>query len=188
MSLPWERRYDDSDEEKFHFVETEPTSSLAYEPTTTQPPPVQPTLPIDLDLSAIVASAAQGALKDALPQLQKTVVDYARDTVLGKLQGKEFSTWPTISSGDQIIADAKSRSLRTFWQGLSFDLVMALIGVLSLLSTMNIFDRTAWITFGALLLKTIVQTAISYVMRLKITPQAVIHGEPVKLLTTAVPK
>ena len=111
MSLPWERRYDDSDEEKFHFVETEPTSSLAYEPTTTQPPPVQPTLPIDLDLSAIVASAAQGALKDALPPLKMTVEDSAQDTALGKLHGIEFSTRPTISSGYQIISDSKSRSL-----------------------------------------------------------------------------
>ncbi len=80
-------------------------------------------------------------------------------------------TATTAQGRELTVASAKNRSWRTFVQGFGIDLGFALLSVLALaFGDFNFLDGAAWATLGVLVLKTIIQTAISYVARLKITP------------------
>lgn len=187
FDLPWERGVVTSDRVNTGIPPVEQTP----EPPVTRPTPAESAQKIDLGDQ--VSVALREAFRESFPQIQKTLIEYMKDATLAKMQGKEVSPWPNITAttptgGQLVIADARNRSFRTFWQGLSIDIVMALVGLLSMLANMNFFDKTAWITFGALVVKTLLQTVVSYVSRLKITPQTIIQGETVKLQTVAVPK
>ena len=55
------------------------------------------------------------------------------------------------------------------------------------LGNIDVLDKAAWATLIALVIKTIVQTVLSYVMRLKFTPTAKIEDEKVHLEPVPVP-
>ena len=90
-----------------------------------------------------------------------------------------------------VVADARSRSVRTFAQGLIIDLMFALAAIIGTLTHFDPFDKIAWATLGILLAKTMIQTIAAYIMRIKVTPTARITGRPpaerVELATLAVP-
>lgn len=101
---------------------------------------------------AAVAALAVGA--DNLPALP----DLTHGTV-------------TLPDGESFaLADAKSRALRTLAQGLAIDSVAALVGISGDLAHIDLLHQAGWITFGALVGKTVLQTAISYLSRIKFTP------------------
>jgi hypothetical protein len=81
---------------------------------------------------------------------------------------------------EMVVADAKSRSKRTFVQGLGIDLAVATVAVILAFVGQDPFNRNTWILLGALLAKTLVQTVASYVMRLRVTPT--IRGEKLALM------
>jgi hypothetical protein len=103
---------------------------------------------------------------------------YARQVGTGALIGKGMPepipnlTAVTARGEELAVVDARNRSWRTFVQGLGIDLGFALLSVLALaISDFDFLDGAAWATLGVLVLKTIIQTAISYIARLKITPR-----------------
>ena len=53
---------------------------------------------------------------------------------------------------------------------MGLDIVFALVAVVGTLGNVNFFSKAGWITLGVLVIKTVIQTAISYVARIKITP------------------
>ena len=64
----------------------------------------------------------------------------------------------------KLVADAKNRAARTFLTGLVVDLTVAVaVSILAGIDSIN--DKAALITFSLSLLKTIVTTACSYVLR-----------------------
>lgn len=69
-------------------------------------------------------------------------------------------------------ADATNRAVRTLAQGLLFDLAVVLLPIMYDLASGwdGSFDAAHWRLVGLSLLKTIVVTAIAYVMRLVRTP------------------
>lgn len=70
-------------------------------------------------------------------------------------------------------ADARNRALRTFWQGLGIDVLIAVAAVLlAWADTADLTSREAWAALGLLLAKTLLITAASFVMRLKMPPPA----------------
>ena len=98
---------------------------------------------------------------------------FTQQYITGALTGIPLS--PTITattlSGKQLtIASAKNRSWRTFLSGMGLDIVFALVAVVGTLGNVNFFSKAGWITLGVLVIKTVIQTAISYVARIKITP------------------
>lgn len=120
-----------------------------------------------------IEDAAQSALHDAAPAIQTQVAAFTQQYITGALTGIPLS--PTITattlSGKQLtIASAKNRSWRTFLSGMGLDIVFALVAVVGTLGNVNFFSKAGWITLGVLVIKTVIQTAISYVARIKITP------------------
>ena len=107
---------------------------------------------------------------------------YARQVGTGALLGKGVPELvPNLTAvtgrGEELaVVDARNRSWRTFVQGLGIDIGFALLSVLALaLGDFDFLSGAAWATLGVLVLKTIIQTAISYVARLKFTPR---YDEP----------
>jgi hypothetical protein len=125
-------------------------------------------------LEQAAVDAAQTALTDAAPKIQDQVAKYTQDYITGILTGTPPASptivGTTLSGTDLVIASAKSRSWRTFVAGMGLDIVFALVAVVGTLSHVNFFTQAGWITFGVLIIKTVIQTVISYIARLKIAP------------------
>jgi hypothetical protein len=199
MSLPWEElQPDPGPPEPPPFAPPVPPMPLPVPPIPVPVPPVQPpsqppaapvptpppvtpteTLPArqgDIDYTKILKDAFIEAMREAGPQLKDTAGDYVKQTVDHVTKGDKID-WdhPTVvattaQGRELVVADAKSRSWRTFLQGLIFDIGFALVAVLATLSGADPFQKETWILFGTLVIKTLISTVISYVMRLKITP------------------
>jgi hypothetical protein len=135
-------------------VEPEPVPEIPYVPPDNAPAIVGS---IQLDYTQILKDAFAGALREVNEQ-------------------------PTSKGTDLVRADARSRSWRTLLQGLAIDFVFALVAVLAILSDLDPFARETWILFGALVIKTFVQTLMAYVMRLRVPPTVRTKGEKVALL------
>jgi hypothetical protein len=123
------------------------------------------------------AASANEAWKANEERMRQEVIGYARDTGIGMLTGKgQPNLLPDViavtATGKELtIASAKNRSWRTFVQGFGIDLGFALISVLALaLGNFDFLDGAAWATLAVLVLKTIIQTAISYIARMQISP------------------
>ncbi len=131
-------------------------------------------------LELIKRTAAQAAQEEWARNeaaARQQITDYARQVGTGVVSGQGFPelvpniTATTAQGRELTVASAKNRSWRTFVQGFGIDLGFALLSVLALaFGDFNFLDGAAWATLGVLVLKTIIQTAISYVARLKITP------------------
>jgi hypothetical protein len=167
MSLPWDELQPDQPipaPTPEPPTPTEPISNLPERPTT------------EIDFTKILKDAFSQALQEAAPKLREGAKDYAKGTIDAVTHGQEVDwTHPTITATtaqgkELVVADAKSRSWRTFLQGLIFDVGFALIAVLATLSGADPFQKETWILFGTLVVKTLIQTVISYIMRLKVTP------------------
>lgn len=152
------------------------------------PAPAPTAVPTGNALSAIDAGIKE-AIAAAMPAIKAQALDYAKaelqDTLAGKTVDQAHPTITvTTAKGKELkIADAKSRSYRTFIQGLSLDVFFALMALLGTLTSFDPLAKASWFTLGALVLKTIFQTIISYVSRMKITPTTVVDGMPVPLVT-----
>lgn len=166
MTMPWDR-----------FQPEEPHPELPFEPPALPQRPeevVKDLTGVDLDYGKVLADA----FADALRQVRDESGPLVRDSVGAITSGQPVEVVAKTSKGKQlVVADARSRSFRTFLQGLGIDIVVAIIAVLATLTNLDPFDRQTWILLGALLIKTVVQTAVSYVMRLRVTPTVRTRGE-----------
>jgi hypothetical protein len=179
--LPWDR------------FPTPPEEELPYEPPAPvpsprpEPAPVPPRKPIE-DLGVDLGTVAREALDKIWPQLREQAVDYAKESLRGVLAGKTVDVLhPTItaetSTGRElVVADAKSRSGRTFVQGLAIDAFAAATVGVAALSGLDPFQKETWILLGALLAKTVVQSVVSYVMRIKVTPTMKMETERLAIM------
>lgn len=126
-----------------------------------------------VQLERAAAEAAQEALKKAAPAIQEQVSAYTQSYITGILTGKPVSptiTGTTITGSELMIASARNRSWRTFLQGMGLDVVFALVAIVGTLGDVNFFSKAGWVTLGILVIKTIIQTVVSYVARVKIAP------------------
>jgi hypothetical protein len=175
MSLPWDELKPDV-----------PAPSQPVQPQTTPvaPVPEPPNLPAtqDANFAKMLAEA-----------LIESARKYAGETVGAIRQGETVDVLhPTItaetSTGKElVVADAKSRSWRTFLQGLAIDIFAALAVIFGTVAQIDTpMDKTAWIAVGALAVKTLVQTVLSYFMRLRITPTIRTQGDKMAVAPTFV--
>lgn len=73
--------------------------------------------------------------------------------------------------------DARDRRTRTLLQGLGIDILIAVAAALAVwLPDADITSREAWIVLGTALVKTVLQAATAYVMRLKLPPAETGNG------------
>lgn len=121
---------------------------------------------------------AEKQIQDAAPNLLKNLEDYAQQYTSALLAGTHPSAIPDIDliNPDGSVThlthqDAKNRGYRTLIQGFALDVLFAVIAAIGALSGVNFFDKAGLATLGILISKTVIQTIVSYVARLKITPQ-----------------
>ena len=178
MSMPWDRY--------------QPEDEPAPPPKPVEPQPNSPAqvevYKRDIDFGKVFGDAFAQALREVGPQLREGARDYARDTIGAVTSGQEVD-WghPTVtattSQGKElVVADARSRSWRTLLQGLMIDLTFGLVAVLATLASADPFQKETWILFSALLIKTIIQTFVAYVMRLRVTPTIRTPGDKMTLM------
>ena len=127
--------------------------------------------------------AIEAALEDLWPAIKEKAAGYVRDSWEGIREGQTVDVLhPTIeaetAAGKKlVIADAKSRSVRTLIQGLIFDVFAGIVAAVAFLSGADPFQKETWIAFGVLLLKSVVSAIISYFMRLKVQPTIKTPGQ-----------
>lgn len=74
-------------------------------------------------------------------------------------------------------AAARERAARTFFTGLGLDVAIAVATALAAwLPGAVITDKTAWVLLGTVLVKTILQAVVAYVLRLKLQPATEVDG------------
>lgn len=153
MSLPWDE------------LSPEPPPAPPSQPSGSAGPPIsQQEPPAVGDIGAAIAVV----LKDVMAE----VIAYTKDSLA---QGSDLlhpTITATTSSGRElVVADARNRSWRTFLQGLAIDLFAALAAILTTISQIDPpLDKAAWAAVGVLAIKTLIQTALAYFMRIKIQP------------------
>lgn len=126
-----------------------------------------------VQLERAAAQAAQEALVKAAPTIQEQVSAYTQSYITGVLTGNPVTptiTTTTLTGQELTIASARNRSWRTFLQGMGLDLLFALVAVIGTLGNVNFLSKAGWVTLGILVIKTIIQTVVSYVARVKIVP------------------
>lgn len=127
------------------------------------------------NIQSVALQNAQKQIAEASPQLLKNLEDYAQQYTAAVLAGKPLTDIPTAifyrEDGTQLTKiDAKNRGFRTLLQGFGIDVLFAIIAAVGALSGVNFFDKAGLATLGILVVKTVVQTGISYLSRMKITP------------------
>jgi hypothetical protein len=74
-------------------------------------------------------------------------------------------------------AAAKERATRVFFTGLGIDLAVAVAAaLLAWLPAADVSQRTAWFILATTLVKTVLSTVGSYVLRLKLAPATEVDG------------
>ena len=77
-----------------------------------------------------------------------------------------------MATAAPVKASALERAIRTFKTGIGIDIGVAVaMALLAWLPDADISNRTAWLILAGTLVKTILQAAASYVVRLKSTPK-----------------
>lgn len=195
--LPWNRFPSSEPHEPPPVVEEEPEPPQPEEPIISHPPaaPVPPSfeeLPYEPPPSPAlppgfrteIQEAVQESLSAVWPTLAEEAKDYALQSIQATVRGQEVDhrnptiTGSTAKGKELVIADAKSRSWRTLWQGLAVDVLFAVVAVLGTLTNFDPVEKTSWITLGALLIKSVLTAAVSFISRLKIAPTVKMPGQP----------
>lgn len=171
----------------------QPAPTPPPRPPPAQPAPTEPPYLPDrqdsVDFGRILKDAFSDALVEAGAKLRDTGKEYAQDSFDAIRRGETVDvlhpsvTATTAKGKELVVADAKSRSGRTFVQGLVIDLVFA-VGTL-LVALGSDFDpakKGAWIILIALMVKTVIQTGVSYLMRLRVTPTIRTPGEKMAIM------
>jgi hypothetical protein len=172
MTLPWDRYTPEP------APEPTPAPPAVRPPDPVVPPDnvVVPNPPTTVGIGDLISATIRATITQILPAIKDQALGYARASINAAGADQEVDhTHPTITATTSngrslVVADAKSRSWRTLVQGLIIDLIYALIATLATLSGMDPFEKETWLIFGALVIKTIVQTVISYIARIQVTP------------------
>ena len=162
--MPWDRFPEEDEELPYHEP---PVVVSVPEPP---PPPVQPTPP---PAPTIPAIDWDEVLDDVWPMIKGQLTDYVKGTLQAGFNvdhAHPTITAITAQGKELVVADARSRSWRTLLQGLAIDLFFAVVVLLGTLTQADVLDKASWTIFFVLLGKTLIQTSVSYFMRLKVTP------------------
>ena len=78
---------------------------------------------------------------------------------------------PGVAEIVNVKQDARSRALRTFLTNLGIDVGISIITVIAtVIFTMDITSKEAWVALGLLVAKTTISAPVSYILRLKKAP------------------
>jgi hypothetical protein len=131
---------------------------------------------VRVDIGAELREAIRQAVTGAVAQNKDTMIASGQKLATNALTGQKSTVNAAVPAA---LADSELEdnfqmgpaTKRTLLNGLAVDLgfaAMAVIGTVSA-TDFDITDTEAWTLVGVMLVKTVIQTGMSYVMRLKVT-------------------
>ena len=117
----------------------------------------------------------QGAVQEAVAANMGHLQASAQRALSNTVQGKKVTiAHVDAPTGEQEIEDSWSggpATTKTFVQGFVIDIGFAMMAAFATIMTpgFNVMDREAWTVVGALAVKTVLQTGISYMTKLKVS-------------------
>ncbi len=145
-----------------------PGYSYAHAPVPQyQPPPAAPAVPPGIDLGALIKEAVNTAVAQNKQQMvanTQKAIQKAVDKKTDELEDQVEHLEESFSGG--VV------TTRTFIQGAAIDIGFAALaaGATVIGPGADVFDKELWTLVGAMMLKTIIQTGMSYMMRMQVTP------------------
>ena len=123
-------------------------------------------------LEAAAVNAAQEAWPTIQKQLQKDAMAYLQSYIQQALTGNTSPQIPDISFNGQSLtrSAARAHAWRTFLIGMVVSALMAVLSAVGSQTNLDFFTREGWIATGTIAVGTLVQTVISYLGRLQVTP------------------
>lgn len=123
-------------------------------------------------LEAAAVKAAQEAWPTIQNQLQKDAMAYLQSYIQQALTGNTTPQIPDITFNGQSLTKsaAKAHAWRTFLIGMAVSALMAVLSAVGSQTNLDFFTREGWIATGTIAVGTVVQTVISYLGRLQVTP------------------
>lgn len=131
-------------------------------------------------LDQIIAREVKNQVEVILPAIEQQGIQFIQEVIRKGQQDGTIDLMEVLRNtavvtpkGEEIkLASAKSRGLRTLLQGLAFDILLGLaLVVLPIVKDLDLSTGAAWAILGGSIAKSILTSAFSYVMRLKVTPK-----------------
>lgn len=142
-----------------------PGPAEAMRPDIAPPPPPPPPAQPRFDIAAMIQAAVNEAIVNNKDQLQAN----AQRALVKGIKGEKI----TVKNPGNHIEDSWQSgpaTKKTLVQGLVVDVGFAVMAALATVTQpgFNFFDAEAWTVVGALVIKTVLTTAISYMTKLKV--------------------
>ena len=124
---------------------------------------------VNIDLGTDLRAAIQQAVNQAVGQSAQAMAENANNT-LNRMVKKEVRR--EIEDEEGLIEKSLGggpATTRTFIQGAILDIGAAVFAVVATMvgPDFNAFDREAWTIVGVMMVKTVIQTGLSYLMKFK---------------------
>lgn len=124
------------------------------------------------DLEAAAKQALEQAWPTIVPAIQADAMAYAQAYLQQVLSGNVSPMVPNITYNGQSLTHtaAKGHAWRTFLLGMGASALTAVVSAIGSQTNLDFFSRDGWIATGSIAVATLVQTVVSYVARLQVTP------------------
>jgi hypothetical protein len=139
------------------------------------PEPPQPRRPAPIDIQGAIQDAVNQALVQSKDHLQANAQRALVKGVQGKKptvqhRGKDESIFEEITGDIEEAWTGGPVTTRTFVQGMAVDVGFAMLATLATVmgKDFNAFDKEAWTVVGVLMLKTLITTGLSYMMKVRV--------------------
>lgn len=130
---------------------------------------------VRLDLGADLRAAIQQAVAGAVAENKDALTANAQRAMVKAVQGQKptvSAPTPAALANSELEGDFEMgpATKRTLLQGLAIDVGFAAMAALATIasSDFNPFEKEAWTLVAVLMIKTVMQTGMSYMMRLKV--------------------
>lgn len=162
-TAPWERDYTSSSNP------VPPDVHLPWQESPVTDPTPTPVVPAPAPVSPLNTSDFAQQLEDKFNVIANEALATAQQDVLSKLVPPSD---PELNLSDLTNAAARSRAIRALVIGLGLAVLYGVVAAVGTAGNVDFFSKTGWISFGTLVVGAAVNSAISYVARLKIEPTA----------------
>lgn len=131
---------------------------------------------VRVDLSTDLREAIRQAITQSVVENKDAMIGNAQTAIAKAVQGQKPTVQAPVPAAlaGTVAEDSFEMgpaTKRTFVQGMAVDMGFAALAVLATVTStdFNVADKEAWTVVGVMMLKTLIQTGMSYAMRLKIT-------------------
>lgn len=170
-------------------IPTIPSASITPLPLPIPAPLPIPSAPIPSGnvVGAIsIEAAVRQAVASIAPQLQADAMAYAQSYLQQVLSGNPTPAVPNVTYNGESLTKtaAKGHAWRTFLIGMGTSAVTAILTAVGAQAHLDFFSKDGWIATGTIAVATLVQTVVSYIGRLQVTPdyeRALAAAPPMRL-------